>query len=129
MALLAFLGAIVRPFGGYVADRVTDMSALLVLLAVTAVTDFAIWIPPVAVGIALLMCLYLCFGFGNGSTFQLVPHRWKGKTGLLSGIVGTPGGIGGFCLSSWEWRRKAPAPTRWVSQRSARWPRARLVVS
>ncbi len=31
-------------------------------------------------------------------TFQLDPHRWKGKTGLLSGVVGAAGGIGGFYL-------------------------------
>ncbi|SAK52207.1 nitrate transporter [Caballeronia arationis] len=100
MALLAFLGAIVRPFGGYVADRVTGVRALLVLLAVIAAADFtfAIWMPPVAGGIVLLICLYIAFGLGNGSTFQLVPQRWKGKTGLLSGIVGAAGGIGGFYL-------------------------------
>jgi NNP family nitrate/nitrite transporter-like MFS transporter len=54
--------------------------------------------PPVAGGLAILICLYIAFGLGNGSTFQLVPHRWKGKTGLLSGIVGAAGGIGGFYL-------------------------------
>jgi NNP family nitrate/nitrite transporter-like MFS transporter len=42
--------------------------------------------------------MYLCFGLGNGATFQLVPQRWKGKTGLMSGIVGAAGGIGGFYL-------------------------------
>jgi len=100
MAMLAALGAIVRPFGGYLADRVTGVRALLVLLAVIAIADFAfaVWMPPVTGGITLLVCLYLCFGLGNGSTFQLVPQRWKGKTGLLSGIVGAAGGIGGFYL-------------------------------
>ncbi|KND57705.1 Nitrate/nitrite transporter [Candidatus Paraburkholderia schumanniana] len=97
MSLLAFLGAIVRQFGGYVADRVTGVRALLVLLAAIAIGDFAfaIWMPPVAGGLAILVCLYIAFGLGNGSTFQLVPHRWKGKTGLLSGIVGAAGGIDG----------------------------------
>jgi MFS transporter, NNP family, nitrate/nitrite transporter len=100
MSLLAFLGAIVRPFGGYVSDRVTGVRALLVILAVIAAADFAFaaWMPPLQGGIALLVCLYLAFGLGNGSTFQLVPHRWAGKTGLLSGIVGAAGGIGGFYL-------------------------------
>ncbi|BCQ22197.1 MFS transporter [Caballeronia sp. NK8] len=100
MSLLAFLGAIVRPFGGYVADRVTGVRALLVLLAAIAIGDFAfaIWMPPVTGGLAILVCLYVAFGLGNGSTFQLVPHRWKGRTGLLSGIVGAAGGIGGFYL-------------------------------
>lgn len=100
MSLLAFLGAIVRPFGGYLADRVTGVRALIVLLSVIAAADFAFaaWMPPLAGGIALLVCLYLAFGLGNGSTFQLVPHRWRGRTGLLSGIVGAAGGIGGFYL-------------------------------
>jgi NNP family nitrate/nitrite transporter-like MFS transporter len=54
--------------------------------------------PPVSAGIALLIAMYVCFGLGNGATFQLVPQRWKGKTGLMSGIVGAAGGIGGFYL-------------------------------
>ncbi|RQQ23126.1 NarK/NasA family nitrate transporter [Burkholderia stagnalis] len=100
MSLLAFLGAIVRPFGGHLADRVTGVRALIVLLAAIAAADFAFaaWMPPVTGGIALLICLYVAFGLGNGATFQLVPHRWPGKTGLLSGIVGAAGGIGGFYL-------------------------------
>jgi NNP family nitrate/nitrite transporter-like MFS transporter len=54
--------------------------------------------PPLAGGIALLVALYFCFGLGNGATFQLVPHRWKGKTGIMTGIIGAAGGIGGFYL-------------------------------
>jgi len=97
---LAFLGAIVRPMGGYLADRITGVRALTVLLAAISLADlgFAAWMPPLAGGIAILVCLYLAFGLGNGATFQLVPHRWKGKTGLLSGVIGAAGGIGGFYL-------------------------------
>jgi NNP family nitrate/nitrite transporter-like MFS transporter len=100
MSLLAFLGAMVRPLGGYVADRVTGVRALMVVLAVISVADFtfAAWMPPLGGGITVLVCLYFAFGLGNGATFQLVPHRWKGKTGLLSGVVGAAGGIGGFYL-------------------------------
>ncbi len=100
MSLLAFLGAIVRPAGGYLADRVSGVRALMGLLAVISAADllFAVWMPPLGGGIAILVCLYVAFGLGNGSTFQLVPHRWKGKTGLLSGVVGAAGGIGGFYL-------------------------------
>lgn len=100
MALFAFTGAVVRPIGGFVADRITGVRALLVLMAGISLLDFtfAIVMPPLAGGIALLLCLYLCFGLGNGSTFQLVPQRWKGKTGLMTGIIGAAGGIGGFYL-------------------------------
>ncbi|MDE1179818.1 MFS transporter [Paraburkholderia sp.] len=100
MSLLAFIGALVRPIGGLVADRISGVRALVILLAAISVADFAFaaWMPPLGGGIALLVFTYLCFGLGNGATFQLVPQRWKGKTGLMSGIVGAAGGIGGFYL-------------------------------
>ncbi len=54
--------------------------------------------PGMGVGILLLFGLYVCFGLGNGATFQLVPQRWKGRTGVMTGIIGAAGGIGGFYL-------------------------------
>jgi MFS transporter, NNP family, nitrate/nitrite transporter len=100
MSLLAFTGALVRPVGGLIADRISGVRALVMLLAAISICDFAFaaWMPPLGAGIALLVAMYLCFGLGNGATFQLVPQRWKGKTGLMSGIVGAAGGIGGFYL-------------------------------
>jgi NNP family nitrate/nitrite transporter-like MFS transporter len=100
MSLLAFTGALVRPIGGLIADRISGVRALVLLLAGISLCDFAFaaWMPPLAAGIALLVATYLCFGLGNGATFQLVPQRWKGKTGLMSGIIGAAGGIGGFYL-------------------------------
>jgi NNP family nitrate/nitrite transporter-like MFS transporter len=100
MSLLAFIGAMVRPVGGLIADRITGVRALVLLLAGISACDFAFaaWMPPLPAGIALLLVTYLCFGLGNGATFQLVPQRWKGRTGLMSGIVGAAGGIGGFYL-------------------------------
>ncbi|BDC39250.1 MFS transporter [Paraburkholderia terrae] len=100
MSLLACIGALVRPIGGLVADRISGVRALVILLAAISLCDFlfAAWMPPASAGIALLIAMYVCFGLGNGATFQLVPQRWKGKTGLMSGIVGAAGGIGGFYL-------------------------------
>ena len=100
MALFAFTGAIVRPLGGAIADRITGVRSLMVLLAAISILDFtfAAWMPPLAGGIVVLLALYLCFGLGNGSTFQLVPQRWAGKTGVMTGIIGAAGGIGGFYL-------------------------------
>lgn len=100
MALLSFTGAMVRPVGGLVADRLSGVKVLLVLLIAISLCNFgfAALMPPLAGGIALLVALYFCFGLGNGATFQLVPHRWKGKTGVMTGIIGAAGGIGGFYL-------------------------------
>lgn len=100
MAALSFTGAMVRPIGGWIADKLSGVKVLLVLLGAIACGDFAfaLLMPALAGGIALLGGLYLCFGLGNGATFQLVPHRWKDKTGLLTGVIGAAGGIGGFYL-------------------------------
>src|SRR5581483_4312954 len=71
MSLFAFTGAILRPLGGWVADRVTGVRALLVLLTSISVLDFtfAATMPPLAGGIAILLALYVGFGLGNGATF------------------------------------------------------------
>ena len=100
MAGLSFTGAMVRPIGGFIADRLSGVRVLLVLLAGIAIGNisFALLMPPLAGGVMLLLALYICFGLGNGATFQLVPHRWAGKTGLMTGIIGAAGGIGGFYL-------------------------------
>lgn len=100
MAALSFMGAMVRPVGGHLADRWSGVKVLLVLLLAIAVANmaFALWMPPLTGAVALLIALYLSFGIGNGATFQLVPQRWKGKTGLMTGIIGAAGGIGGFYL-------------------------------
>jgi MFS transporter, NNP family, nitrate/nitrite transporter len=100
MAGLSFLGAMIRPIGGLIADRVSGVRVLLILLAGVALFNFAfaLLMPPLAGGVALLVALYVCFGLGNGATFQLVPQRWRGKTGVMTGIIGAAGGIGGFYL-------------------------------
>jgi len=100
MAGLAFTGAMLRPVGGWMADRISGVRALLLLLAAIALCDFgfAIVQPGVVGGLVLLVILYVAFGLGNGACFQLVSQRWVGKAGLMSGVIGAAGGIGGFYL-------------------------------
>ncbi len=100
MAAMSFTGAVVRPLGGLIADRVSGVRALLALLLAIAICDFAFaaLMPPLAGGAALLLALYVFLGLGNGATFQLVPLRWKRTTGLMTGMIGAAGGIGGFYL-------------------------------
>jgi NNP family nitrate/nitrite transporter-like MFS transporter len=100
MAGLSFTGAMVRPIGGLIADRLSGVRVLMVLLLSISICNFAfaLLMPQFVGGVVLLLALYLGFGLGNGATFQLVPNRWKGKTGLMTGIIGAAGGIGGFYL-------------------------------
>lgn len=98
MAALSFAGAMVRPIGGLIADRISGVRVLVVLLTAIAGCNlgFALLMPSFPGASVLLGALYLAFGLGNGATFQLVPHRWSRKTGLMTGLIGAAGGIGGF---------------------------------
>ena len=101
-AAIVFVGALVRPVGGYVADRVGGVRALTALFAVAAFAFAAIgsglasvWL---AMGVFVLGMLAL--GMGNGAVFQLVPQRFRNEIGVMTGLVGAAGGIGGFYLAS-----------------------------
>ena len=101
-AAVVFVGSMVRPLGGAVADRVGGVRALTVLYAVAACA-FA----TISTGIAsiwLVMPVFLvgmlCLGMGNGAVFQLVPQRFSREIGVMTGLVGMTGGLGGFYLAS-----------------------------
>ncbi len=100
MSALAFTGAMIRPLGGYIADRISGATALLYFLGGISLVNFifAIFVPPLFIGILMFLLLYIFYGLGNGAVFQLVPHRWPKQTGLMTGIIGAAGGIGGFYL-------------------------------
>ncbi len=100
MSFLAFTGAMIRPLGGYIADKISGATALLYFLGGIALFNFlfALSTPPLLFGILLFLGLYIFYGLGNGAVFQLVPHRWPHQTGLMTGIIGAAGGIGGFYL-------------------------------
>ena len=100
MSLLAFTGAMIRPLGGHIADKVSGASALIYFLGGIAIVNgvFAFFTPPFFLGVLMFLALYIFYGLGNGAIFQLVPHRWPYQTGLMTGIIGAAGGIGGFYL-------------------------------
>lgn len=100
MSLFAFTGALIRPLGGLIADRVSGVTALFYFLGGIGLVNvaFALYMPPLALALPMFLALYSLYGLGNGATFQLVPHRWPFKTGLMTGVIGAAGGIGGFYL-------------------------------
>lgn len=94
-------GSFLRPVGGALADRFGGYRLLVGLLAGVGLCMAGVATLPAA-GIALT---FLAFGMGllgmgNGSVFQLVPQRFPGSVGILTGIVGAAGGLGGFLLPS-----------------------------
>ena len=101
-AAVVFVGSMVRPMGGALADRVGGVRALTVMYAVaagafatigTGISSIWLVMPVFIVGM-------LCLGMGNGAVFQLVPQRFRREIGVMTGLVGMTGGLGGFYLAS-----------------------------
>ena len=118
VSLIVFFGSTFRPVGGAIADRVGGIKSLTVMFCVVAACYFAIsqlpegpapagaagWalseLPPMAGSRSRLFSLgTLCLGMGNGAVFQLLPQRFRGEVGVMTGLVGFAGGLGGFFLA------------------------------
>jgi NNP family nitrate/nitrite transporter-like MFS transporter len=92
-------GSFLRPVGGYCADRLGGVRVLVVLYALAGLGLACIaLLPPLYLAALLLFVVMGLLGMGNGSVFQLVPHRFPKEIGVLTGVVGAAGGIGGFFL-------------------------------
>ena len=98
-ALCTLVGAVGRPFGGALADRLGGTRAMSIFYTVAAIA---------MVTAALFDHLWICggaffvasgaFGMCNGAVFQLLPQRFARDISLMTGLVGCGGGIGGFIL-------------------------------
>lgn len=97
-----FIGSLVRPVGGALADRVGGIKTLTTMYAIAALGLVIVSFRPHAVhtALALFAICMLAFGMGNGSVFQLVPQRFRHEIGIMTGLVGMTGGVGGFFLAS-----------------------------
>jgi MFS transporter, NNP family, nitrate/nitrite transporter len=100
-ALCTFLGAIARPIGGAVADRIGGIRSLYFFYAlsaaclVVAAMFKVFWLNTVLFALASG-----ALGMANGSVFQLLPQRFGKDLGVMTGLVGCGGGVGGFWLAS-----------------------------
>ena len=99
-ALTIFAGAILRPFGGSIADKIGGIKALYffygmvaLLVTLTALVDL-----PFFLAIFVLFLIMANLGMANGAVFQLVPQRFGKDIGIMTGLVGAAGGIGGTAL-------------------------------
>ena len=97
--LCVFSGSMLRPVGGYLADRFGGVRMLLGLYFCVAAALLGLaFLPPVMTALALLFVVMGLLGMGNGSVFQLVPQRFRKEIGVMTGVVGAAGGVGGFFL-------------------------------
>jgi MFS transporter, NNP family, nitrate/nitrite transporter len=94
-------GSLMRPLGGWLSDRIGGYRLLLLLLGAVAICLALVsTLPPLALAVPMLFVAVGCLGMGNGAVFQLVPQRFAGRMGIITGVVGAAGGLGGFFLPS-----------------------------
>jgi NNP family nitrate/nitrite transporter-like MFS transporter len=90
------LATLMRPLGGWLADRIGGAQVLSWVF--TGVAGFALllaWPSMIPFTVGALGCAAL-LGLGNGAVFKLVPERFPRDTGTVTGLVGALGGLGGF---------------------------------
>jgi NNP family nitrate/nitrite transporter-like MFS transporter len=98
---VVIFGSFLRPVGGLLSDRLGGYRMLLGLLAGVGLCVAGVaTLPSAPLALALLAGTMAMLGMGNGSVFQLVPQRFAGRVGIMTGIVGAAGGFGGFLLPS-----------------------------
>ncbi len=109
-AITIFAGAVLRPVGGAVADKLGGVKSLYiffgivtVLALITAFVKLPFW-----VAIAVLFLIMANLGMANGAVFQLVPQRFGKDIGIMTGLVGCAGGLGGTALiKTLGWSKEA----------------------
>ena len=101
-AACVFMGSLMRPVGGALADRLGGIRMLTILYVVAAgaLILVSVGLPHLWMAIAVFLVGMSALGMGNGSVFQLVPQRFRNEIGVMTGLVGMTGGVGGFYLAS-----------------------------
>ncbi|MGH7206344.1 MAG: MFS transporter [Nitrospiraceae bacterium] len=101
-AACGLAGSLIRPLGGYMADRLGGLRVLrAVFLGIATVTVVIGQLPELAWAATLMVMAVAVMGFGNGVVFQVVSDRFPKQIGMASGMIGAAGGFGGFLLPFW----------------------------
>lgn len=101
VALCTAVGALSRPIGGAISDRIGGIRSLHIYYSIACGAMLVggatgnLWINLTAFIVACG-----AFGMGNGAVFQLLPQRFGKDIGVMTGLVGCGGGIGGFLLAN-----------------------------
>jgi NNP family nitrate/nitrite transporter-like MFS transporter len=100
-AICTAAGALLRPGGGALADRIGGIRALYrcytiagLALVLAAIGRHLGW------NLVMLVTASGALGMANGAVFQLLPQRFGKDLGVMTGLVGAGGGVGGFYLAS-----------------------------
>jgi NNP family nitrate/nitrite transporter-like MFS transporter len=99
-AFCIMAGALLRPVGGAIADRIGGIRSLYIFLTSVAVLIFINAFIGLSFGFAILIMFLIManLGMANGALFQLVPQRFSKDIGIMTGIIGAAGALGGVAI-------------------------------
>ena len=109
-ALCIFAGAVLRPVGGAIADKMGGVKSLYFFYGtVAAMALLSAYITlPFYFAILVMFLIMANLGMANGAVFQLVPQRFGKDIGIMTGIIGAAGGLGGSALiETFGWSKGA----------------------
>jgi len=87
---------VMRPVGGWLADRVGARRILLFVFPAVAVLAICLACPSMIMFTVGALGIATAIGLGNGAVFKLVPHYFPNSVGAATGLVGAAGALGGF---------------------------------
>ncbi len=90
------LATLMRPVGGWLADRVGGARVLVGVFAVVALFALLLGSSSIMLFTVGALVSAAALGLGNGAVFKLVPQYFPKETGTVTGLVGAFGGLGGF---------------------------------
>src|SRR5436853_2410478 len=90
------LATVMRPIGGWLADRVGGRRILLWVFPITAAMAIFMACPLMSTFTIGALGMAAAIGLGNGAVFKLVPEYFPQSVGGVTGLVGAAGGLGGF---------------------------------
>ena len=99
MAGFVLLAVVMRPVGGWLADRIGPVKVLTGVLAVVIACAVIQAFTPslVPLGTIAFLAMAAALGAGSGAVFSLVAMLAPAdKVGSVTGVVGAAGGLGGF---------------------------------
>ena len=96
VAGFVILATIMRPVGGWLADRYGGAPVLLLVFSSIAVLSLGLTSGGIFVFTIGALGTAASLGVGNGAVFKLVPQYFPKETGSVTGLVGAFGGLGGF---------------------------------
>jgi NNP family nitrate/nitrite transporter-like MFS transporter len=96
VAGFVILAVLMRPVGGWLADRYGGAFVLTVAFAMIGVLSLGLISTAIFVFTIGALGTAVALGLGNGAVFKMVPQYFPEKIGAAAGLVSALGGLGGL---------------------------------